>query len=78
MSKIERQFLDSIRSQKTWIVKLETFKEMCDLDVKLLIKERQDIRRSVDTELHNLIEVKTKMELTIDDFIEETVNLKSK
>jgi hypothetical protein len=51
---------------------------MCDLDVKLLINERQDIRRSVDTELHNLIEVKTKMELTIDDFIEETVNLKSK
>lgn len=58
------------------LIKLESFKDVAELEVKLLLKERFEIRKQVDKELHNLTDVRKKMELTIDDFIRETNYLK--
>lgn len=61
-----------------WLVNLEAFKDVASLEVKLLLKERFEIKQAVDSEIHNLVDVRKKMELTIDDFIRETNLLKSR
>jgi len=58
------------------IIKLETFEHEHHLKEDHLISERREIKRSVDKELHDLVDVKKKMELTIDDFIAETTSIR--
>lgn len=58
------------------LINLEAFKDVTELEVKLLLKERFDIRQQVDNEIHHLIDMRKKMELTIDDFIKETNQMK--
>jgi hypothetical protein len=60
------------------MVSLESFKDMSELEIRLLLKQRFEMKKQVDLELHNLTDTRKKMELTIDDFIRETENLKKR
>ena len=58
------------------IINLEAFKHTCKLDVELLIQQRREIKRQVDSELHALVDTRKKIELTIEDFIKVTRELR--
>lgn len=78
IKKLGDQIQDNNVRMLTRLIDLEAFKHTCGLNVEHLNQERRSIKRQVDTEIHLLTDVKKKMELTIDDFITKTKQLKEK